>query len=109
MSYNLIIRSNAASTSDILVRDLGFAVPSGGAALPAFTTQEELTLVAESNSLRTLATVDAFGPGQHSIILNDGTNDVAAANVEIFLTNLEVSQADSAYGLDGTDAAGQPP
>ena len=107
MSIALIIRSNASTVADVLIRDLGFTVTLGGGSVTV-TDEEQRLRASASDDLRTLATDDAYGVGSSTLILNDGVNDVAQADVEVFLSNLTQDRSNTPYGLFGVDASGSP-
>lgn len=93
----IIIKTNASQATDILIRDLGFVIPSDG----GFVTFTDLDIIQEiklSSDLRIYATDDTFGVNSSTIILNDGTNDIPQSNLESFLTEVG-STNKSSYSL----------
>ena len=87
----LIIRSNLDTSSPVFIPDLGFYVPpSGGQEI--FVDVINLQDASSSVHLRVLCTDSAFvggtDPSDHTLILNDGTVDIAPEDVDYFLENL---------------------
>lgn len=105
MSQTVIIRSNASSVSAIRVPSLGTDVPPAGGSL-TFTERDPLLDCSLSDDLPVLTSDGAFGAGQHSLILNDGTSDVSPTDVPAFLANLPTIQGTLPYELFGAGTGG---
>lgn len=110
----IIIISNVSTTSDVLIRDLGFLIPFGGGS-ETITNDAELQESSTSGDLFDLLTDDAFGVDSSTLILNDGTSDIDQSDIRAFLDNVAsgptgATGADGAVGADGatgpTGAAG---
>lgn len=84
MSSIIIIKTNAAQGTDVLIPDMGIVIPAGGGS-ETFTDLGNLTDAQRSSDLRVLATDDAHGVGSSTLILNDGTSDVPQNDVDAFL------------------------
>lgn len=94
----LVIKTNVSQATDVTIRDMGIVIPNSGGSL-TFTTNIFLNKAKSSNNLLTLATDDAHGAGSSTLILNDGSGDIAQADVTDFLKDVEGSQGIT--GLDG--------
>lgn len=108
MTTTVVIRSNAATVSDVLVRDLGEFIPSGGTSV-SYTNRAAIANIAVSVDVRTLATDDAFGANNSTLIINDGTNDIAQADIDAFLDNAPSNGDDTPFGFLQRDEDGNPP
>lgn len=99
----LILKTNEGTSVDVEIPDLGFVVPFGGGQI-ILTTREEIEDALNSDALRLLCLDNAYS-GTSSIILNDGTSDIALVNVENFLkvANLPIS---GGYSIPIRDANG---
>jgi hypothetical protein len=75
----LVIRSNADTSVPVLIRDLGFPIPPAGGT-ETLTDDEEIAAAGESAHLDALtkdgAHVGGGDASDHSLILNDGANDI---------------------------------
>lgn len=83
----LVITSNAGTTTNILIPDMGIEVPSGGGSV----TLEDLDALfeaAQSNDLVALAQDDAFGAGSSTLFLSDGINVVVQDFSDEFLDTI---------------------
>jgi len=97
----LVIKTNVSQGTDVTIRDMGLVIPNSGGSL-TFTTNIVLNKAKVSNDLLTLATDDAHGAGSSTIILNDGTGDIAQADVTEFLQNVEASGGETGlFGVTG--------
>lgn len=81
------IRSNASTTSDVLIPDMGILVPGSGGE-EVFDTLNERMLMKQSTDLLELAT-DDFGNGTPTLVLNDGANDIPPGRVEEFMSKID--------------------
>lgn len=79
----LIIKSNAGTGSNVLVRDLGILIPPAGGS-ETFTDDANIARCQRSTDLFTLATDGAFG-ATSTLILNDGTSDIPPGSIGDFL------------------------
>jgi len=97
----LVIKTNVSQATDVLIKDLGFLIPNSGGNV-TFTDLPNLQDCNTSVNLRTLATDDAFGAGSSTLILNNGTSDIAQANVDTFLNQIAGVQGDTGIlGITG--------
>lgn len=103
----LIIKTNVSQVTDVLISDLGVLIPGSGGSV-TFTNQDALQEISESRNLLVLTQDDAFGAGSSTLILNDGTTDVAQADVESFLQTVPFPDS-GPYALVIRDAAGELP
>jgi hypothetical protein len=95
----LTIISNASTTSDVTIRDMGIIIPSGGSS-ETFTDKRNLKKARLSTYLRTLITDDAFGAGSSTLILNNGTDNINQSEAIAFLDSLDVPiRHNSAAGI----------
>jgi len=94
----LIIKTNTSQATDVLIRDLGFVVPNSGGSV-TFTDILNLQDCNTSTNLRTYATDDAYGVNSSTLILNNGTSDIAQSQVDNFLSTVAGTQG--ATGLLG--------
>lgn len=99
------IRTNASQATDVLVRDLGFTVPSGGGSV-SFSGQDELDWISNSDSIRILSTDDAFGAGSSTLILSENGTDVSQEDVDAFLANLTINPTGGGFGVVQRDETG---
>jgi hypothetical protein len=90
MSNTLIVRSNASQGTAVLIKDMGVSVPASGGQ-DDFSESSLLDKARTSANLRTLTSDDAHGAGSHTLIVNDGANDIPSANVDAYLSNLGLS------------------
>jgi len=80
----IIISTNASQATDFLIRDLGFLVPASGGSV-TFTDLGNINDIKNSQDIRIYTNDDAFGPNSSTLIINDGTNDIAQDQVDTFL------------------------
>jgi len=69
------IRTNASQATDVLIKDIGLVIPSGGA-VQTFTRRFELKQIIQSKDLVTLATDQAFGANSSTLIIGNGNADL---------------------------------
>ena len=100
------IRTNTAQATPVFVNDLGYFIPASGGAV-TLTTRLELDGVQNSERVVALATDDAFGAGDSTLILFDGTNVVGQDDVNAFLSNIELDRSQTPYN-PGNNAGGLP-
>jgi hypothetical protein len=105
MSQSMVIESNASSVSDVRVSDLGTDVPSGGGSI-TLADRDDLLDASLSNALRVLTSDNAFGAGQHSLIIRDPVNAIAVSDVDAFLSNLTTVQGSAPYEIFGAGVGG---
>ena len=86
----LIITSNASTSSDVLIKDMGILIASGGGS-ETLSDERSRDLASSSLYLRTLCTDDAYGAGSSTLILNDGSGDIPQASVDAFLSSMGVN------------------
>lgn len=91
MANTIVIKTNALQATDVTIRDLGPTVPSGGLNPRTYNTSEGVRLVSESENIRVLVVDDAHGAGSSTIILNDGTSDIAQADALTFLDSISTA------------------
>lgn len=87
MSDTIVIVTNASQGSDVTIGDLGITIASAGGT-ETFTDAKNIAKVRLSPNLRTLLVDDAHGAGSSTLILNDGTANIAQANALAFLDGL---------------------
>lgn len=102
----LIIKTNASQVDDVLIDDLGVLIPGSGGSV-TFTNQDALQEIVESRDVLILSTDDTYGAGSSTLILNDGSSDVAQANVESFLQTAQFPDS-GPYALVIRDANADP-
>ena len=83
----LIITTNASQGLNITIRDLGIIITSGGGS-ETFTDRRNIIKASQSTYLRAFANDDIFNPSGSTLILNDGSGDIALADVDAFLDAL---------------------
>lgn len=103
---SLIIKSNASTTADVLIADLGYPIPQAGGSV-TLTSNDEIKKAQQSRKLRAYLVDDAYGAGSSTLILNDGLGDVAQADALNFLDILLLPAGDQDYGVVQTDDAGE--
>lgn len=96
MSHTTIeVRSNALTTSNVIIADIGFIIPLGGGSF-AYTDDADILRLITSSDLLTLTTDNAFpaaAPGNtNSLILSDGVNDIPPGEEEDFLGGMEAKR-----------------
>lgn len=104
----LVLRTNAGAGA-ITINDLGIDLVAAGAVSLTLTDLEQIRLAGESTNLRTYVVDDAFGAGSSTIILNDGTSDIAQALALRFLDTVALLGDAGAFGVLKTDASNQVP
>lgn len=85
----LTIMSHPNTVSDVVIADMGFSVPAAAAAAIVFaeTEHERLQDAGNSDVLRSLASDEAFGAQQSTIVIDDG-NPIPGAFVDARLAKL---------------------
>jgi hypothetical protein len=106
MANQLIIKSNASQATNVLLRDLGYEIPSSGGQVD-LTEWEAIEQARDSEDLRAFLVDDAFGANSSTLILNDGSGDIAQADAIAFLESVAEPGLNSTYGYikradDGT-------
>lgn len=101
----VIISTNAAQATDVTIADMGVIVPSGGGSL-TFTDRLDIFNISESDDLRSLATDDAFGVNNSTIIVNDGVSDIAQADLGAYLDNVIVQGGTGPFDIVTFDESG---
>lgn len=71
----LTIRTHASQATDVLIKDIGLLIPAGGA-VQTFTRRFELKQIIQSKDLVTLATDQAFGANQSTLIISNAVEDL---------------------------------
>lgn len=94
----LIIKTNVSQVTDILIRDMGTLVPNSGGNI-TITILTDLDNARLSQDLITLATDNAYGVNNSTLILNNGTVDISQAQVASFLAQVSGIQGDT--GISG--------
>lgn len=105
-TITVIIKSNASQVTDVLIKDLGVTIPSGGLNPVTFSTTEEVRRLAESNDLAAFLVDDAHGVSSSTLILNDGTSDIAQADALFFLQARALPEGGDNFGVLRADSAG---
>lgn len=101
----LVLKSNAATVTAVLVGDLGIEVPPAGGTV-TLSNLDELWEAAQSFDLITLVQDDVFGAGSSTLILNDGTSDIDQALADEFLDTAFLTRA-GPYGAALLNAQGE--
>lgn len=101
----LIIKTNASQGTDVLIADLGILIPNSGGSV-TFTNPDTIRQCQQSRDLRAYIIDDAHGAGSSTLILNDGSGDIAQADGDDWLESLLLPAAGGAYGVLVGDAAG---
>jgi len=102
----LVIKTNPAQVADYLVRDLGYPIPGGGASV-TLTDLGEIQEAQKSLDLLAALVDDAYGAGSSTLILNDGTGDIAQADAANFLAVGALPDASVKYGVVKTTDVGE--
>ncbi|MHA2062820.1 MAG: hypothetical protein ACXABY_00325 [Candidatus Thorarchaeota archaeon] len=84
---SFIIKTNASQGTNVLIEDMGIYIPASGGSV-TLNDDDEIQLARESSDLRYLCKDDAHGEGSHTLILNDGVDDVLETDVEAFLDSV---------------------
>jgi hypothetical protein len=100
----LVIKPNASLAVQIDIEDLWFGIAPGSS--ETFTETDDIKEVAKSRDLPTYLIDDAFGAGNSSLILNDGTSDIAQADAFSFLGTLLLPAA-GAFAVPVADSSGE--
>jgi hypothetical protein len=103
---SLVIKSNASQATDVTIADMGIVVLAAGSSV-TLTENEEFRSAIESAALRAYLVDDAHGAGSSTLILNDGTGDIAQADASQFLTNLNIDSTTGAFRVVQTNASNQ--
>jgi hypothetical protein len=109
MAQTLIIKTNASQATDYLIDDVGIYIPNSGGQ-ESFDSQDNAKAIAQlikSKDLRDALTDDAFGAGSSTLILNDGSGDVAQADAENYLDGIMQQDHASDYGFVRNNEAGK--
>lgn len=93
----LYIKSNPATVANVLVPDMGILVPFGGNT-HTVDQERELQLAKGSLDLQALLVDDAFGANSSTLILNNGTSDVAQDQALSYLQNFNATTVNSWFG-----------
>lgn len=102
----LIIKSNAGTVADILIPDVGVLIPQAGGQ-ETFIENDEILEFRESQDLVDLLTDDVFAVGSSTLILNDGTVDIAQDDVINFIDTLILPDSAEDFGVVKNNADGQ--
>lgn len=103
----LVIKSNPATTSNVLIRDLGESVPSGGGSISADTSNRDwLRQAVESKRLRALVVDDFYGAGSSTLILNDGSSDIDQDKALDYLDAVLTPDTSEDYGFLRRNSSG---
>lgn len=98
------ITSNPASSSEILVSDIGEEIPEAGNSV-SFSEHDTLLLISQSKRLRELCT-DGLFSGSHSLSISINGQNVSSSKVDAALKTLPF-QDQGPYSLISRDDAGQ--
>lgn len=93
----LTIRTNNSTTSNILVKDLGFYIPKAGANL-VLTNLEDINKAQESLDLISYLTDDAYGVDSSTLILVSNGTDVSQDSAEAYLNRADTVPSNSWFG-----------
>jgi hypothetical protein len=85
----LTILTNASQGTDVTIGDMGITIANSGGS-ETFTDTNNLEKARLSPNLRTLVTDDAHGANSSTLILNNGTDNIAQASVVAFLDSINV-------------------
>jgi len=85
----LTIISNASQGTDVTIGDMGIVIANSGGS-ETFTDAANIEAARLSVNLRTLITDDAHGANSSTLILNNGTDNIAQATATAFLDSLNV-------------------
>jgi hypothetical protein len=80
----LIIKTNTSQGTDVEIKDVGVPVPASGGSI-TLDRDDVLRKARDSADLRTLTNDNAHGVGEHTLILNDGSDDIPVTDIESFL------------------------
>lgn len=101
----LVIKTNASQATDVTIDDIGVIVPNSGGTI-TFDEDKEIKTCQESVDLRDFLVDDAYGAGSSTLILNDGSSDIAQSDAINFLETVILPAGDQDYGVVKTGAAG---
>ena len=101
----ITIKSNASQGSDVLVRDIGLIVPASGATTLTFTDASNIDDIRGSDDLRTLVSDAAFGAGQSTLQVGDGTNFYTTLGVEFLNMDMPIFGLATASDTQTTTSA----
>lgn len=90
----LTIKTHPSTVSPVIIPDLGFDVPAGGASPISVTDPTLLDRLSDSNSLRELATDQAFPSGFSTLVIDDGGRDIPHSIVSARLDALSRFEED---------------
>lgn len=98
----LVIKSNASQATDVTIRDMGIIIPNSGGS-ETFTDIRNFQSATDSFDLQNFVTDNAFGVNSSTLILADGTNNIAQGDALNFLNqisnNTRVMQATVDFGF----------
>lgn len=116
----LIIRTNAARATDVLIPDMGIKIPAdhttpGTTDVETFNDSTNIQRASESSNLLTLMTDDAHGADSSTLLINFNGVDIAQADANGFLDTLSgrsdsatfdpIPKFDRGYGLFQSNAS----
>lgn len=104
-TINLVIKTNASQLTAVLIKDMGVTIAATGGS-ETFVEVEEVRIAARSQELKALVVDNAHGAGSSTLILNDGTSDIAQADALNFLLSLDIADGGENFGVIRTDSAG---
>lgn len=93
----LYIKSNGLTPSNVLIPDMGILVLSGGNT-HTVDTDIELQQAKGSINLQAFLIDDAYGSNSSTLILNNGTSDVAQDQALSYLQNFNSTVVNSWFG-----------
>ncbi len=100
----LIIKTNASQGSDVTIDDLGLLVLQSGGSI-TLTDEEAIQRAQhESKDLRAFLVDDAHGANSSTLILNDGSGDIAQADVLQFLEMILIPASGNFSAVQRNDA-----
>lgn len=102
----VIVKSNASQGTDVTINDVGVIIPNSGGT-ETFVENDEIKALQGSIDLRDYLVDDAHGAGSSTLILNDGSGDLAQTDALNWLDTIILPDGDSDYGIIKTDAVGQ--
>lgn len=105
MSTPVTLKTNPGVGADVLLKDLGFLVPSGGGSV-LIDREPEIVRLPSSSDLRSKVVDDAFGAGASTIVVSDGVNDIPQAFATSFLES--AAKSGTARSLDNLIATVDP-
>lgn len=106
----LIIKTNVSQATAVLIKDMGINIPASGGST-TFTSLRDFEDARLSKNLRALTTDNAFGAGSSTLIINDGTTNIAQAGASDWLDGYPATRIKNFAGSTelaiGTIADGQ--